>query len=120
MTKVPEVFTVSIIIDLMMESVSTSETSVNFYQTTRRNIPKDSHLKTRPHENLKSQKTIIVYSKNKAKPKYVFGKGKGDLMNIKGPEHECDLRNHKINHNCDSPKIFKCFRIIDLCKSSFR
>jgi hypothetical protein len=28
----------------MMEAVSTSETSVNFYQTTRRNIPEDSHL----------------------------------------------------------------------------
>jgi hypothetical protein len=31
-----------IIIALMMESVSISETSVNFYQTTRRNIPEDS------------------------------------------------------------------------------
>jgi hypothetical protein len=29
---------------LMMEAVSTSETSVNFYDTTRRNIPEDSHL----------------------------------------------------------------------------
>jgi hypothetical protein len=32
-------------IALMMEAVSTSETSVNFYQTTRRNIPDDSHVK---------------------------------------------------------------------------
>jgi hypothetical protein len=31
-------------IALMMEATSTSETSVNFYQTTRRNNPKDSHL----------------------------------------------------------------------------
>jgi hypothetical protein len=31
-------------IALMMEAASTSETSVNFYQTTRRNIPEDSHL----------------------------------------------------------------------------
>jgi hypothetical protein len=30
-------------IALMMEAVSTSETSVNFYQTTRRNNPEDSH-----------------------------------------------------------------------------
>jgi hypothetical protein len=30
----------------MMEAVSTSDTSVNFYQTTRRNIPEDSHLDT--------------------------------------------------------------------------
>jgi hypothetical protein len=29
---------------LMMEAVSTSETSVNFYETTRSNIPEDSHL----------------------------------------------------------------------------
>jgi hypothetical protein len=29
---------------LMMEAGSTSETSVNFYQTTRRNIPEDSHF----------------------------------------------------------------------------
>jgi hypothetical protein len=27
-----------------MEATSTSETLVNFYQTTRRNIPEDSHL----------------------------------------------------------------------------
>jgi hypothetical protein len=31
-------------IALMMETVSTPETSVNFYQTTRCNIPEDSHL----------------------------------------------------------------------------
>jgi hypothetical protein len=31
---------------LMMEAASTSETSVNFYQSTRRNIPEDSHLST--------------------------------------------------------------------------
>jgi hypothetical protein len=29
---------------LMMEAASTSETSVKFYQTTRRNNPEDSHL----------------------------------------------------------------------------
>jgi hypothetical protein len=28
---------------LMMAAVSTSETSVNFYQTTRRDSPEDSH-----------------------------------------------------------------------------
>jgi hypothetical protein len=31
-------------IALMMEAASTSETSINFYQTTRRNNPEDSHL----------------------------------------------------------------------------
>jgi hypothetical protein len=29
---------------LMIDAVSTSETSVNFYETTRPNIPEDSHL----------------------------------------------------------------------------
>jgi hypothetical protein len=38
----------------MMEAESTSETSVNFYQTIRRNIPEDSHRHTRRSENLKS------------------------------------------------------------------
>jgi hypothetical protein len=32
------------LITLMMEAASTSETSVNFYKTTRRNNPEDSHL----------------------------------------------------------------------------
>jgi hypothetical protein len=33
-----------LLISLMMEAANTSETSVNFYQTTRRSIPEDSHL----------------------------------------------------------------------------
>jgi hypothetical protein len=37
-----------------MEAASTSETSVNFYQTTQRYNPEDSHLHTRRRENLKS------------------------------------------------------------------
>jgi len=41
------------IIRLMMEETSTTETSISFYQTTRRNIPEDSHLHTRRCENLK-------------------------------------------------------------------
>jgi hypothetical protein len=58
------VFTDSIIrtmiINPMMVSVSTSETSVHFYQTTGRNIPEDSHLHTRRHENLKSDLLLII------------------------------------------------------------
>jgi hypothetical protein len=38
----------------MLEAASTPETSVNFYQTTRRNNPEDSHLHARRRENLKS------------------------------------------------------------------
>jgi hypothetical protein len=40
----------------MMEATSTSEMLVNFYQTTRRNNPEDSHLHTHHLENLKSHK----------------------------------------------------------------
>jgi hypothetical protein len=42
------------IIVLMMEAASTSETLVNFYQTTWHDNPEDSHLHTRRCENLKS------------------------------------------------------------------
>jgi hypothetical protein len=42
------------IIGTMMEAVTTFETSVNFYQTTRHNVPEDSHLHIRRHENLKA------------------------------------------------------------------
>jgi hypothetical protein len=38
---------------LVMEAASTSETSVNFYQTRRRNNTEVSHIHTRRHENLK-------------------------------------------------------------------
>jgi hypothetical protein len=38
-----------------MEAAKTSETSANFYQTTRRNNPEDSHFHTRRREKLKSQ-----------------------------------------------------------------
>jgi hypothetical protein len=43
-----------LIIALMMEAVSFSETSVNFYATTRRYNPEDSHLRSHRRENLKS------------------------------------------------------------------
>jgi hypothetical protein len=38
-----------------MESVNTSETSINFYRTTRRKIRENSHLHIRCLENLKSR-----------------------------------------------------------------
>jgi hypothetical protein len=37
----------------MMEAASSSETSVNFCQSTRRYNPEDSHLHTRRRKNLK-------------------------------------------------------------------
>jgi hypothetical protein len=53
LVEVSEVLAASIIA-LMMEEASTSETSVNFHQITRRNNTEDSHLHTRRYENLKS------------------------------------------------------------------
>jgi hypothetical protein len=50
---------------LVMEAASTSETSVNFYQTTRRYNPKDSHLHTRRCENLKSYSLVEIYRRFK-------------------------------------------------------
>jgi hypothetical protein len=40
--------------DVMMEAARTSETLVNFYQTTQCYNPEDSHLCTHCHENFKS------------------------------------------------------------------
>jgi hypothetical protein len=37
----------------MMEAARTSETLLNFYQTTRRYNPEDRHIRTRRRENLK-------------------------------------------------------------------
>jgi hypothetical protein len=44
------------VVALMMEAARTSETLVNFYQTTRCYNPEDSHLRTHRRENLKSYK----------------------------------------------------------------
>jgi hypothetical protein len=46
------------------EVASTSETSVNLYQTTRRNNPEESHLHTRRRENLKSYSTSVPQRSN--------------------------------------------------------
>jgi hypothetical protein len=44
----------------MMEAASTSEMSVNFYQTTWRYNPEDSYLHTCCYENLKSYNIEVV------------------------------------------------------------
>jgi hypothetical protein len=51
LTDLSEVLAASITV--MMMAAITCETSVNFYQTTRRKIPEDSHLHTRRREDLK-------------------------------------------------------------------
>jgi hypothetical protein len=60
LTDVSEVPTASII-SLMMEAISSSETSVNFYQITLRNIPGDSHLS--------AKNNTFYYGYNKAAAK---------------------------------------------------
>jgi hypothetical protein len=45
----------------MMEAASTFETSVNFYSTTRRNNPEDSHLHTHRREKLKPSNDLLVW-----------------------------------------------------------
>jgi hypothetical protein len=47
-----------LLIALMMEAARTSKTLVNFYQTTWRYNPEDSHLRTHRRENLKSYMNI--------------------------------------------------------------
>jgi hypothetical protein len=44
-----------------MEAASTSETSVNVYHTTRRNVPEDSNLHARRCETLKSHSMNMGY-----------------------------------------------------------
>jgi hypothetical protein len=53
-SKVIAAYIIRAMIALTMEGASTSETSVNFYQTTRHNNPKGSHILTHRRKNLKS------------------------------------------------------------------
>jgi hypothetical protein len=47
-----------------MEAVNIPETSVSFYQTTRRNIPEDSYFHTCLRENLISPMVGYINSSN--------------------------------------------------------
>jgi hypothetical protein len=49
------------LIALMMEAARTSETLVNFYQTTRRYNLEDSYLRAHRRENLKSYLIMYYY-----------------------------------------------------------
>jgi hypothetical protein len=57
----------------MMEAARTSETLVNFYQTTRRYNPEESHLRTHRRENLKSYKFYTIPFCTKNFQKYAIG-----------------------------------------------
>jgi hypothetical protein len=61
-TEVSEMLAAFIIRDALMTEVAImSETSVILYQTTRRNNPEDSHLRTCRRKNLKSHKKMNVH-----------------------------------------------------------
>jgi hypothetical protein len=60
------------IIALMMEAASTSESSVNVYQTTQRYNPEDSHLRTHRRENLKSDLCVSIFLSDHMLPHKVF------------------------------------------------
>jgi hypothetical protein len=49
---------------VMMEAASTSEMTVNFYQTTRHITPDDSNFHTRRRENLKSHPVYFLFYQN--------------------------------------------------------
>jgi hypothetical protein len=45
----------------LMEAASTSETLVNFFQSTQRNNPEEGHLRTHRRENLKSYYFLNIH-----------------------------------------------------------
>jgi hypothetical protein len=55
-------FAYSIVVNLMMETVSSSQTSVNTFHTTRRNISEDSHLHTCRCGNPKPHVVSVIIS----------------------------------------------------------
>jgi hypothetical protein len=50
---------------LMMEAVNSFETSVNFYETTRRNIPEDSHFHLERLPANRNSKLLYQYKGNR-------------------------------------------------------
>jgi hypothetical protein len=55
-------FARGLLIALKMEAASTSETSINFYQTTQSNIQRNSQLHTRRRENPKPHLLLIFFT----------------------------------------------------------
>jgi hypothetical protein len=80
-------------IALMMEAARTSETLVNFYQTTRRYNPEDSHLHTHRRENLKSYlESVIGFNirNRQTDVGYIGGAAECKLFSVK--RNICKLR----------------------------
>jgi hypothetical protein len=63
------------------EVLTTSETSVNIYQTARRSIPEDSYLHTRCCENLKS--CLVDYVEHNSESEVYLNK-KYDVLGVDG------------------------------------
>jgi hypothetical protein len=61
------------VITLIMEAVSTSETLVNIYQTTWCNIPEDSHIHNHCRKNLKSHKITVIFQTPQSQTTTAFG-----------------------------------------------
>jgi hypothetical protein len=74
---------------LMMEAVSTSEMSVSMYQTTRRNVPEDSHLHTLRRENLKFYQELGRMSEEHP-ANFVKGPKNRNNPSIRGPQQESE------------------------------
>jgi hypothetical protein len=53
----------TLVVTDVLEVRAASIIRVNFYHTTRRNIPEDSHLHTRRRENLKSHQFDFISNK---------------------------------------------------------
>jgi hypothetical protein len=64
-----------------MEAARTSETLVNFYQTTRRYNPEESHLRTDGRKNLKSYYPRIILEELRKIIRY-------GLQNLEPSKHE--------------------------------
>jgi hypothetical protein len=55
-----------------MEAIRSSETSMNFYQTTRRHIPEDSDLHGYLHENIRTSSVKIIPSDLVCPPSFLI------------------------------------------------
>jgi hypothetical protein len=60
-------------VTMLMEAASTSETSVNFYQTTRRNNPQDVHIHLSPALISDNDSIFVILHRNDYENEIRFG-----------------------------------------------